>query len=219
MRRRGQTEQLNGSSFARTLEAMRLRWLVLAVGLSSFFFTTFSARPAEATVARAMAMRELVTEADVIARVTVLSHRARLDSLDRIVTDVTLRIDEPLYGATGAGPVRAGDEIVVTRLGGVLDGVGLRVEGEPGFVRGSEQLVFLSERAGLLRPTGMSQGVFPIVRDAAGHELAMPNGAGLALVAPGGPALTPASPALVSPRAVDVLLDEVRALIGEVHGG
>lgn len=194
---------------------MRLRSLVLAVGLLAFFFTP---RPAEATVARAMAMRDLVTEADVIARVTVLSHRARRDSLDRIVTDVTLRIDEPLYGTTGAGPVRAGDELVVTRLGGVLDGVGLRVEGEPGFARGSEQLVFLSAMHGVLRPTGMSQGVFPIQRDVAGHELAMPNGAGLALVAPGGPTLTPAAPALAAPRAVDVLLAEVRALIAEVHG-
>ncbi len=196
---------------------MRLRWLVFALGL--FFAFSFSPRPAEATVARAMAMRELVIEADVIARVTVLSHHARRDTLDRIVTDVTVRIDESLYGTTGSGPVRAGDTLVVTRLGGVLDGVGLRVEGEPGFVRGSEQLVFLSEMHGVLRPTGMSQGVFPIERDAAGHELAMPNGAGLALVAPGGPALTPASPALAAPRAVDVLLDEVRALISEVHGG
>lgn len=178
---------------------------------------------AQATIARAMAMRDLVVEADVIARVTVLRREARRDDLDRIVTDVTVRVDEALFASRDmegrSGPTRAGDEIVVTRLGGELDGVGLRVEGEPGLADGAELLLFASvSPRGTLRPVGMSQGVFPIARDTAGHEVAMPNGDGLALVGPSG-ATSAAPPALAAPAPIDTLLETVRRLVVEVHGG
>jgi hypothetical protein len=200
-----------------------LRLTLASLGLA-LLATALIPAAAQATIARAMAMRDLVTEADVIARVTVIGRSARRDDLDRIVTDVTVRIDEALYASgdmTGhVGSARAGDEIVVTRLGGELDGLGLRVEGEPGLPQGAEVLLFAAvSPRGTLRPVGMSQGVFPIARDTAGRELAMPNGDGLSLVAPTGAELTESAPALARPAPIDALLDEVRALIVEVHGG
>lgn len=191
------------------------RWLALLALLAAF--TPLLPSVAHATIARAMAMRELVTEADVIARVTVLDRQARYDALDRIVTDVRVRVDEPLFGATEAGVVRAGDELVITRLGGELDGLGLRIEGEPTFPVGEELLLFAVDLGGELHALGMSQGVFPIARDGSGHELVAPNGGGLSLVAPGGGDLVPAVPALPVARPVDAFLDEVRTLIAEVR--
>lgn len=190
-----------------------VRWLVLFALLTPL---TPLALPsvAQATVMRAMGMRALVTEASVIARVTVRERTARYDARDRIVTDVALQVDEALYGSTPAGVVRAGDTLVVTRLGGELDGLGLRVEGEPTFAVGEELLVFLRSDHGELHAVGMAQGVFPIARDGAGHELIAPNGSGLSLL---GPDAAPAPPVVTSPRPIDAFLDEVRALIAEVH--
>ncbi len=67
------------------------------------------------------------------------------------------------------------------------------------------------------REVGMAQGVLPIQR-VGGVDLVLPNAAGLSLVAPGHGGLLPGRPALASPRALDDVLDEIRALVVEVHG-
>jgi hypothetical protein len=172
--------------------------------------------PVRATVIEALSMRELVAESDLIAEVAVLSQTARWDELDRIVTDVTLRVDEPLW-ATDAS-TGSGSEVVVTRLGGELDGLGLRVEGEPTFVTGERVLLFAHELRGELRAVGMSQGVLPIEIRAGAEPMVLPGGAGLALVAPGTAARVAARPALPAPLPLTEVLDEVRTLITEVHG-
>lgn len=174
--------------------------------------------PVHATVIEALSMRELVAGAHVIAQVEVIAQAARMDELDRIVTDVTVRVDEPLYGARAFSGMGSGTELVLTRLGGELDGLGLRVEGEPTFVTGESVLLFAHTLRGELHAVGMSQGVMPIEVPAGGVPRVLPGGAGLALVAPGHGGRLPASPALTAPRALPDVLDEVRALIVEVHG-
>lgn len=151
-------------------------------------------------------MAELVQEADHAALVEVVALEASYDELDRIVTDATLRVVEPLVG-----PSRVGDTLVVRRIGGTLGGLALRIEGEPSFVPGERLVVFLEDVGGVLRPVGMSQGVLPVERADHG-EVVMPGGAGLSLVRPGDPALTPTRGALTAPRPIDEVVAEIREL-------
>lgn len=167
-------------------------------------------RVAHATIAEALTLAQLVEEADHAALVEVVALEPGYDELDRIVTDVTVRVIEPLVG-----PARAGDTLVVRRLGGVVGDLGLRIEGEPTFVLGERVVLFVAEVSGVLRPVGMSQGVFPVERDAHDEEVVMPGGAGLTLVRAGAPALGEATGALSAPRPIDEMLAEVRELGAE----
>lgn len=161
---------------------------------------------ARATIVEALDMAELVQASDHAALVEVVALEPRYDDLDRIVTDVTVRVLEPLVG-----PSRPGDLLVVRRLGGVLGGVGLRIEGEPSFTPGERAVVFLRDVSGVLRPVGMSQGVLPVVVEDGG-EVVMPGGAGLSLVRPGSAALEHAAGALAAPTSIDEVLATVREL-------
>ncbi|AKF03750.1 hypothetical protein DB32_000899 [Sandaracinus amylolyticus] len=170
---------------------------------------------AHATSTEAMDLRALVHDADHVVVGTVVSQDARYDHLDRIVTDVTIRVDERMHGAA-----REGTTIVVRRLGGVIGDVGLRIEGEPSFVEGERVVLFARLVAAdhVLRPIGMSQGVLPISRES-GIEMVMPGGEGLALVQRGSDGRLRAAPgALMAPEPVDALLARVRDLVAEIHG-
>jgi hypothetical protein len=191
-----------------------MRTLTVSVALAAALL----AARAQATVIEALTLRELVLHADVIAQAQVITTAARMDELDRIVTDVTLRVDEPLWGARRWSDLGSGSEVVVTRLGGELDGLGLRIEGEPTFALGETVVLFAEERRDELHAVGMSQGVLPVRVDPSGTPMVLPGGDGLSLVAPGHGGLRAGTAALSAPRALPGLLDEVRALVAEVHG-
>lgn len=162
---------------------------------------------ARATIVEALTMTELVEAADHAALVEVVGLDPHYDELERIVTDVTVRVVEPLVG-----PTRPGDTLVVRRLGGVVGDVGLRIEGEASFVLGERVILFVQEVSGVLRPVGMSQGVLPVERDEHDDEVVRPGGAGLSLVHPGGAGLVAAPGALVVSRPLDEVLATVREL-------
>jgi hypothetical protein len=162
---------------------------------------------AHATIVEALTMAELVQEADHAALVEVVALDAHYDELDRIVTDATVRVIEPLVG-----PDAPGDTFVVRRIGGRVGDLALRIEGEPSLQLGERVIVFVEEVAGVLRPVGMSQGVMRVVRDENDVEVVTPGGAGLSLVRPGGGALAPGRPALGEPTPVDEVLAEIREL-------
>lgn len=192
-----------------------VRASLLALTLASCVLGVSTAR---ASIVDAMSLEELARAADVVLVARVEGQRAHYDAQGRIVTDVTLRVDECLHG----GLVR-GAEVTAQRLGGEVGDLGLRVEGEASYVDG-ERIVLFGRRfttpAGtVLRPVGMSQGVLPI-DERSGVPLVLPGGAGLELVerTPDG-RLAPATPALVAPRPADELVDELRALLAEIHGG
>jgi len=191
-----------------------MRTLTVSVALAAALL----AARAQATVIEALTLRELVLHADVIAQAQVITTAARMDELDRIVTDVTLRVDEPLWGARRWSDLGSGSEVVVTRLGGELDGLGLRIEGKPTFALGETVVLFAEERRDELHAVGMSQGVLPVRVDPSGTPMVLPGGDGLSLVAPGHGGLRAGTAALSAPRALPGLLDEVRALVAEVHG-
>jgi len=190
----------------------RLPSLVLAA-----LVTLLVTSPAQASIVDAMSLAELAEAADVVVVARVDGQRSRYDAQGRIVTDVTLRIEESLHGGLARG-----SRVIVQRLGGAVGDLGLRVEGEAVYVDG-ERLVLFARRlttpsGPVLRPVGMSQGVLPI-EDDAGVEVVTPGGAGLELVTRDADGrLVPGSPAISAPRPADEVIDEIRALVAETHG-
>jgi len=169
----------------------------------------FAAAPAAASVTMALDLAELVAASEQVVLATVIDQRCRWDGERRIVTDVTLRIDDPMKGAHARG-----DDIVVRRLGGAIGDLGMRVEGEPMFEDGERAVVFAERRAGHLRPTGMSQGVLRVSLDDGGRELVHPGVAGLELVRRSRTGtLIPAPAYLIEPRPLADVMDEIRAVV------
>ena len=72
----------------------------------------------------------------------------------RIFTKVTLQIRE-----TWKGPSIAGQTLVVTNLGGGVDGITMTVPGVPTFSTGERVVLFLEKRRSQLRLLGMGQGL------------------------------------------------------------
>lgn len=163
--------------------------------------------PAHATVMVALDLPTLVREADVVVVADVVGQTARWDAHRRIVTDVELAVVEPMKGTS-----RPGDVVVLTRLGGAIGELGMRIEGEPLFADGERVLVFArtsTEDHVSLCAVGMSQGVMPVE-----HGQVLPGGGGLALVQQGSDGhLRPSPPALAGPRALTAIRDDIRTLL------
>ena len=82
----------------------------------------------------------------------------------KIFTDVSVRVTETLKG-------RGGDPLVLTQIGGEVDGVRYTVPGCPAFVRDEEALLFVwRDRLGRAQVNGLGQGKFDIRRDPATGE-------------------------------------------------
>jgi len=198
------------------LGVMTSRLLRVLAGLIVVAACALGVAPrAAASLMLALDLQALVTRASHVVVARVESQRARYDDRGRIVTDVTLRVDETLVG-----PARAGDRLVVERLGGAIGELGMRVEGEPLFEDGGRVLLFAgwaSSGGGRLRPVGMAQGVMRIEppRVSGGEDRVLPGGEGLALVRPTQGGLVAASPAIDAPRS----LGEVREAIARLRGG
>jgi hypothetical protein len=79
----------------------------------------------------------------------------------RIVTDVTVRVDESLKGG---GTSR----LTLTQMGGDVDGLHLEVDGSPAFRAGQQSVFFVwRDSHGRAQVNGLAQGKFDIERDAA----------------------------------------------------
>jgi len=169
--------------------------------------------PALATIVQAMSMRDLVRASSLIVIGQVEGQQARYDEQGRIVTDVTLRVEECFHGA-----VARSSRITIERLGGAVGDIGMHVEGEPRFENG-ERLVlfgqrFVTPRGPVVRPVGMAQGVLPME-----GEMVLPNGEGLGLVTRDASGhLAPSPSAVTTPRPRDAVVEEIQALVAEVHG-
>lgn len=171
---------------------------------------------ASASVSVALSLEELVASSDEVVLGTVTGQQARYDKRRRIVTDVTLRVDDTMKGNRAKGA-----EIIVTRFGGEIGDLGMRVEGEPNFTTGEQTIVFAKRLSAAsipqralprFRAVGMSQGVLRIESNA-GRQLVMPNGNGLALMrrTPRGQ-LAAASAAVTAPRELTEIVSEIRQI-------
>jgi hypothetical protein len=169
--------------------------------------------PALASVLQALSLEDLTRKADLIVVGVGGETQARHSADGRlIVTDVNVDVQDVLKGS-----VKKGDGVVVTVLGGNLDGLGLRVPGEASIPQGKPALLFLYRNGAAgndLRVVGMAQGMMPMQPNDQGTMMIIPGGSGSALVDRGGDGkLQQAPAALLQPEPAVSVLDRVRALV------
>jgi hypothetical protein len=132
------------------------------------FAVTLSSLPvARATTMIALDLKQLADKAERVVLAVVEKSESRWTSdHSAIFTEVTLRIERS-YKGDG----KAGDTFVVRREGGVVDGIGMRVFGAPGFEPGEEVVIFTEYRGSTSRwVVGMSQGKLRVITDASGKK-------------------------------------------------
>lgn len=171
---------------------------------------------ARATISEALSLGDLVRRADHVVVASAIGESARRDARNRIVTDYTVRVEEVMKG-----DARPGDVLVMTRIGGVIGDLGMRVEGEPSLELGQRYVLFLDRLSDgrTLRPVGMSQGVLP-VREQSGEPMVLPGGDGLSLVqrVQGG-RLVAAPAALLHPTRLVELRERVDRVVEDERRG
>lgn len=163
---------------------------------------------ASASVAAALTLEELTGRAEDVLLARCVRASSRYDEHGRIVTDITLSVNETMKGRR-----RAGEEAVITVLGGEVGDVGMQVPGEARLAVGDEAIVFVrTARNGRRHAVGMSQGVLP-VRRASGRPMVHPGASGLHLV-PSSPG-APATGALPEPRPLGEVVSRIRSIVAE----
>jgi hypothetical protein len=124
-------------------------------------------RTAEATVARALSLTELVGKSDAVVVATPTRWSSQWVSMGgqrRMVTDTRLKITRRVFGLDATVV-----QLTVRTLGGRIGDLGQLVHGEASFGRGQTALVFLRRvDAVRYRVTGMAQGQFLVGPDAQG---------------------------------------------------
>lgn len=130
----------------------------------------FLPAPAQAAVARALSVRDLVVRSRFAVLATALSREstwAQVGDSRRIVTITRARVEELV---TGSQPETS--EVLIQTLGGRVGKVGQLVDGEADFTVGETSLVFARElevqRFGV---TAMAQGHYPLALESRGHVL------------------------------------------------
>ncbi|MBN1655306.1 MAG: hypothetical protein JXA30_16185 [Deltaproteobacteria bacterium] len=186
--------------------------------VSAFVFAIFMLGllvwPVRASVIMRFELEQLVARSDVIVVATTLGWKSRWGARKRILTDVTLRVDESIKGK-----YQPSDVLVVTRLGGEIDGLGMRVAGEAAFYKDKKALVFLREipASGELRVVGMSQGVYHF-NEAQGQIVVAPDESDSALVERDSDGkLQSALSTRTEPSPANDVLEEVRRLVLKSH--
>ncbi len=170
--------------------------------------------PARAAVVLKLDLPELVLRAEHIVLAVARAKSSRYTPEGRIVTDVTLTVNETLKG-----DLQSGQDIVVTRLGGEIGEVAMLVEGAARFQTDRSALVFLrsAPATGELQVVGMSQGLFRIEENE-DRLFLVPGGDDLSLVqrSDDGRLVEDTGP-VVAPAPLEDLLAEIRRLVAESH--
>jgi len=142
--------------------------LAAACGASS----TLLSRRAHATVVRGLTLPLLVRQSSFVLVGSARDSSSRFISLPgsrRIVTDVRIRVEEPLLGS----PV---DTRVVRVLGGRVGSSAEFVEGQAEFEFDSRCVLFLrAEQQGVHWVSGMAQGHYPLRQANEGGERLAPS--------------------------------------------
>jgi hypothetical protein len=125
-----------------------------------------AARPAQATTFVAVGFDELVSQADMIFVgdvVDVRPYTLRTRDGVTIRTQVTFRVDDPIFGAQGLVEV-------LDFLGGEADGFGMRVDGMPQFKVGDRNVIFARRVPSISPIVGFNQGLMHVTRDGLGVD-------------------------------------------------
>lgn len=167
---------------------------------------------ASASVVEALSLAELIKRSEHVV-VATPGERMGRRSKNLIVTDVQLKIDESLKGGS-----KHGDTLIATLLGGVAEGVGLKVPGEAALPEGAQLVVFLRRlpESGELRVVGMAQGVLPIEMRS-GKPTVLPPSHDAALMQRGADGvLQKGEPAVATEIALPDLLTRIRSLVASL---
>lgn len=183
--------------------------LLLGAALALATLTTGSVR---ASTLLAIDLPQLVKMSDYIVLAKAESRKSRKqESSGLIVTDVRLRVQSALKGAT-----KPGEALTATLLGGEIGDVGLHVSGEANIPDGRGVIVFLRRASnGELNVSGMAQGVLSITGQG-GSAMVVPSTHDAALVQQDDKGrLQPSEPqALPGPQPLAAVLAEIRRLAG-----
>lgn len=150
-----------------------------AVLTAALLAAALTASPrAHASMSLWASMAELVEEADEVVIATTVAKESYYDAHGRIVTDVELAVEQ-----REKGEARAGETLVVRRLGGEVEGIGMLVVGQPSFELGERQLLFLhrAKNAPFCKTVAMSQGRMRLAEQD-GETWVDPGGEGLTMV-------------------------------------
>ena len=153
----------------------------------------------------ALELKHLVGRADRIFVGKVVKTAARWRG-NRIVTDATLRVERDVNGT------KVGETVVVTRLGGTVNGIGMRVSGVAMLRRGERVLLFTEMRRGTRYVVGMSQGVYRAAQ-IDGRTLLTHSARDLALVKRSPSGLTPQASPLPQRIDLDRFVSSIKATL------
>lgn len=132
---------------------------------------------AEATVMVRLDLDTLVGRSDqvVVGKVRASKSRWSSETRKRIITDTEIVVEETIHG-------KAAKVITVRTMGGVVDGIGMRVVGTARFRVGQRVLAFTEKRGTNRWVVGMRQGLFHVAADTHGKEIVSRSVRGLSLM-------------------------------------
>jgi len=172
--------------------------------------------PARASLVLALDLPALVTRADHVAVVDVVSVKSDWDANhEQILSTIDLMVVESWKGGAAAG-----SHVTVVQLGGTVGDLTQTVHGMTRFVPGERAVVFLAGRADRASVVGMAQGKRLVQRDATSGRLFVraPDRAGATFIR-----TTPASASApifeVRARPLDELRSDVQSLSKKVGNG
>lgn len=182
-----------------------MRVLTLSVVVSVVLAWTV---PSGATVMLKLDLPQMVGSSDVIFVGKAIKTHSRWTKKRRhIVTDTTFKVEQGIRG------VAPGKTVVVRRLGGTVDGIGMKVSGTPQFKKNDRVLLFTETRGGHRYVVGMKQGVFRIHRESSGRLMVRTHLAGLELTKRSSSGLTFLEHEAPRPRALAELISEIKQTI------
>jgi hypothetical protein len=132
---------------------------------------------ATATTVPRMNVKDLARSAGIVVHGRVVRHWLAWDTTHTFIwTHYAVQVEDRIKG-------EAADTTVISEPGGVLDGIGMKVEGVPEYRDGEEVVVFLHRTPiGYWRSYGLMQGKFTVIQDAGGQKRVRANLAGIETV-------------------------------------
>jgi hypothetical protein len=134
-----------------------------------------AAPDAHATVVKAVSLEDSIRGSEAILVGRVMATRTFEDNDGRVMTGVTLRVEEALKGA-----FRGSDSVEVAALGGSLGGRRMAAIGEATYRVGERVLVQLETIDGRWRTIGLALGKWTLARDERGADQLRRDLSGLA---------------------------------------
>jgi hypothetical protein len=192
-----------------------MRPLRSLIGLLVLGFSTAAAPPATASLMIALDLPTMVTRAEHVAVVDVMSVKSAWDDRhERILTTIDLAVVE-----TWKGPAAPASHLTIVQKGGTVGDTVMTVFGMSRFTPGERALVFLEGPVERARVVGMAQGKRLVRKDVATGRwmVGVPDRSGAAFVRPSPTATSPVFETRARP--IEDLRAEIQALTAKSGKG